>query len=102
MRFLKETNIAKPHMIYSLALALIDSLHPIPNFQQFQLNIDFNSISLERRMLELSAALDLDEEQGIRSPFAEFIAASRDRTNVKGQRETRIRWFIKALSGAEA
>jgi hypothetical protein len=52
-------------------------------------------------MLELSAALDLDEEQANSSPFAEFIRASRDRTNVKAQRETRVRWFIKALSGAE-
>jgi hypothetical protein len=102
MTFLKGSNIAKPHMLYSLALALIDSMHSIPNFESFELEIDFDSISLERRLLELSAALDLDEEQSENSPFQEFIAASRDRTNVKAQRETRVRWFIKALSGAKA
>lgn len=101
MAFLKGTNIAKPHMLYSLALALIDSVQPIPNFEPVEFNIDFDSISLERRILELSAALDLDEEQANQSPFAEFILASRDRTNVKAQRETRTRWFIKALVGAE-
>jgi hypothetical protein len=101
MSFLKGSNLAKPYMIYSLTLALIDSEHPIPNFEPFQMAVDFDSISLERRMLDLSAALDLDEEQAAASPFAEFILASRDRTNVKAQRETRVRWFIKALSGAE-
>jgi hypothetical protein len=100
MSFLKGSNIAKPYMLYSLALALIDSMHPIPRFEPFELAIDFDSISLERRLLKLSASLDLDDEQAKISPFREFIAASRDRTNVKTQRETRVRWFIKALSGA--
>ena len=41
MQFLKGSNIAKPYMLYSLALALIDSMHPIPNFEPFELLIDF-------------------------------------------------------------
>jgi hypothetical protein len=102
MTFLKGSNIAKPYMLYSLALALIDSMHPIPAFKRFKLAVDFGSISLERRLLKMSAALDLDDEQAEVSLFQEFIAASRDRTNVKDQRETRVRWFIKALSGAKA
>jgi hypothetical protein len=79
---------------------LIDSAHPIPSFEPFELEGDFDSISLERRFLALSAALDLDDEQALLSPFRKFISASRERTNVKTQRETRIRWFIKALTGA--
>lgn len=101
MQYLKGSNISKPFMLYSLALALIDSTRPIPHFERFEMTADFNSITVERRLLELSAILDLDEEQGKNSPFAEFIAACRDRTNVKAQRETRVRWFIKALQGAE-
>ncbi len=101
MKFLRGSNIAKPYMLYSLALALIDSMHQIPNLETVDLKIDFKSISLERRLLDLSAAMDLDDEQANKSPFREFIAAARERTNVKAQRETRVRWFIKALSGSQ-
>jgi hypothetical protein len=101
MKFLARTNLVKPYMLYSLALALIDSKRPIPNLEPFEIAIDFDSISFERRMLALSAALDLDDEEARESSFQEFIAASRERTNVKAQRQTRVRWFINALSGAE-
>jgi hypothetical protein len=97
MKFLKDSNLAKPYMIYSLALALIDSLYPLPSFEKFELAVTFGSISVERRLLDLSAALDLHEDQVNTSPYREFIAASSERTNVKAQRETRVRWFIKAL-----
>ena len=101
MDFLKGSDLAKPYVIYSLALALIHGAHTVPNFEQGDVTVDFASGSTEGRLLELSTALDLDEEEAKDSPFKEFIAASSDRTNVKAQRETRVRWFIKALSGTE-
>ncbi|HLG89221.1 MAG TPA: DUF262 domain-containing protein [Alphaproteobacteria bacterium] len=101
MKYIKGTNLAKPYMIYSLALAIIDSKYSIPNLEPEDIAVDFSSIALERRLLELSAALDVDEEDAKSSPFQTFISASRDRTNVKAQRETRAQWFIKALSGAK-
>jgi hypothetical protein len=101
MSYLKDSNLAKPYMIYSLALAIIDSQSSIPNLGQFKLAVDFDSISLERRLLDMSAAIDLDSSKTKKSPFGNFIEASRERTNVKAQRETRVKWFIKALSGSQ-
>jgi hypothetical protein len=101
MGFLRGTNLAKSYMLYSLALALIDTIHPVPNIPKAQPVIDFDSISFERRLLNLSAALDLADDEADRSPYREFIEASRDKTNVKAQRETRVRWFVKAISGSK-
>lgn len=101
MKFLAGTNLAKPYMLYSLALALVDTVHPVPNLDAAPPVADFASISLERRLIELSSALDLDDDDADDSPFATFISASRERTNVKTQREMRVHWFIGALKDSQ-
>jgi hypothetical protein len=102
MRYLADSNLNRPHMIYSLALALIVFQHPIPGYEARAIELQFDSESLERRLLSISAALALDDEAAKGSPFGEFIAASSEKTNVKAQRETRIAWFVHALDGAGA
>jgi hypothetical protein len=93
--------IAYSRHLLSLALALINRINPIPNFEEGILGHEFLSRSLESRMLELSEAMELDEDRARVSPYRDFIAAASSRTNVKAQRETRIRWFLRVLDRAE-
>lgn len=100
MTYLSDSNLAKPYMLYSLALAIISKENDIPGFSADRADIEFESRSLESRLMEMDSALDLDDARAKGSPFYEFIGASSSRTNVKVQRETRIRWFLAALHGA--
>jgi hypothetical protein len=99
MEFLKDTNIAKPYMIYSLAVTLINGLAPIPGFEKTNLTLLDDAAAVERNLLDLSDALDLEDGALEESPFKPFIEASSERTNVKAQREVRIRWLTRALGG---
>lgn len=91
--------LAKPYQIYSLILAIahiqrrIEKLEPL--FESPQVNID--SATALPALTQLAAAIEQDDLEG---PFAEFVTASTDRTNVKSQREARFRWYCRALIGA--
>ncbi len=50
----------------------------------------------EENLLRLAAALDEPDEH---PQFAEFAEASAEKTNVKAQREIRIRWLVRAMAG---
>lgn len=98
MQYISGTNLAKHYMIYSLALALMRQVYPIPGLEDEPpppAPLDYPEI--ERRLLRMSAALDLDEERAKQSPYHEFIAASGAGTNVKDKRLIRTMWFLKVL-----
>lgn len=103
MDYIAGTNLSKPYMIYSLVLALIHQVHRIPGLDgESQPSTDIDHVDLERRLLALSAAVDVDEDAAKNSPYRTFIAASAERTNVKEQRIARTRWFLKALRREDA
>lgn len=96
--FLSSSQISRAHIFYSLALAILNRSYPIPNFSQAAL-IDLSDVDeVEARLSELSEALTLEDAALNASPWKEFVEASGSRTNVREQREKRIRAFQRALS----
>lgn len=49
----------------------------------------------EQHLLTISDALESGDERG---PFGTLVKATKEKTNTKGQRETRIRWLANALT----
>lgn len=96
MIYLRDTNLAKHYHIYSLALALMavrtEYIAEHPNQDP---PIDGNR--LEAELLNLSSAIDLVDNDAAKSPYADFIQASADQTNVKDRRERRISAFKAAI-----
>lgn len=96
--FLRGSILAKPFIVYSMLLAFASHQMDIPDLEnEFDEGeeVDFELVRGNFALLE--EALELDEEEADDSPFAEFIAACSERTNVKDQRETRIRWMMRAF-----
>lgn len=96
---LRKTALMKPHQIYSLMLALIHVRTPAPElnaaFPMSKGKSSLKSAALDN-LLTLSDALENDVTKG---PVKNFIQASAEKTNVKAQRETRFKWFCRALTG---
>lgn len=89
--------LMKPHMFYSLILAISHCQEPHPRLagiftpaQPFVLNRDIAITNLTA----LSEALEEPEEA---DGFAEFVSASTSKTNVAEQRIRRVKWFCRAL-----
>jgi len=96
MDFLKTLNLTKPYQIYSLLLAIDEWLKDRPTDKVTSLNFS----EVEQGLSDLSASLELDEKEAKSSPHYNFIKASAERTNVKAQREERIRAFLKVLNAS--
>lgn len=101
MTYLQDTNLVKPFVIYSLLIALIHWEWTIPGLTV----ADYTGGTIDhdvarRRLLELSEALELDADRARRSRHRDFIRASSEKTNVKANRETRVRALIEALRPA--
>jgi hypothetical protein len=100
---LHGTSIMKPHIVYSLTLAIAHLRKPVPTLQtaySATARPTFQRESILPRLSALAEGLDLDEEEQTALPanLRKFIAASSGRTNVKDQREKRFVWFCKVLS----
>jgi hypothetical protein len=61
-----------------------------------------NRRALERQLLEMADALDLEDGELLNSPYKQFVDAASERTNVKSQRETRVRAFLEVLRNSRA
>ncbi|MFL6846128.1 MAG: DUF262 domain-containing protein [Allosphingosinicella sp.] len=97
MTFIDGTNLAKPYMVYSLALALVHQVHTIPKLRKSAPKPPLDIAAVERSLMTLSASLDLSDAAAKRSPHRKFIAASAKGTNVKEARLQRIGAFLDAL-----
>jgi len=100
MKELHNGPLMKPHMMYSLLLALMHTARPVAVFQRvvhLKAGRRVSPARAESVLSELSQALD-DAEPS--DDYREFIAASEEKTNVREQRATRFRWFVKALRQA--
>lgn len=93
-----QTLLMRTHVFYSLVLAIIrvrrawPTLMYVSDTPKRPANFVPKAVS---NLLSLAAAL---EDPDTHDEFAEFAEAAAEKTNVKAQRETRIRWLVKALS----
>jgi len=90
--------LMKPHMMYSLLLAMMHVLEPVEVLNPIRhvtrsVDVDW-SCALPRLTALAEAARGEVENSG---EFKEFVEASEAKTNVKEQREIRIRWLVDAL-----
>jgi hypothetical protein len=97
-----EGPLMKPHVFYSLVIATMHvkgpmaslaSTIPITTPYSFDQDIVLSNLS------KLADALEADEKD-VDDVMRPFFHACRDRTNVAGQRQTRIEWLCKALQPA--
>jgi hypothetical protein len=90
--------LMKPHIAYSLILAMIHMRHPVsslqPVFNSPGLS-EFNKELILGNLTQLAAALD--NPDGF-ADYEEFVTACSSRTNVRAQRELRFTWLCKALA----
>lgn len=90
--------LMRPHMMYSLLLAIMHVLDPVEvlnPIRHVEAPVDIDkSCALPRLTALAEAARGENEDAG---EFTEFVEASEARTNVKEQREIRVRWFVDAL-----
>jgi hypothetical protein len=89
--------LVKPYMVYSLVLAIWHKMFGVPKMAEDFPRPKGRKIDLDiaqENLSELAAAVNEDDVDG---KFSEFVNASVDRTNVKSQRETRIRWMLSAI-----
>jgi hypothetical protein len=93
-----ETNLAKPYIAYAIIVALLSHRRDIPDLENpYDQGEDLNAELIKQNLERLSEALELDEDELEDSAFADFVGACSARTNVRDQRETRIRWFMRAF-----
>ncbi len=97
----KEThrsNLMKPHIVYSLVLAIMHLRRPLKTLRQpFPLARlrRFERKSLIANLSVLNGALENPDEPG---RFADFVKACSSKTNVREQRLRRFKWLCKALT----
>jgi len=96
MPFLVGTDLVKPYQIYSLSIALIKERSSYRSAGNL-VDPSFDSSSLESNLLDLADSLGVSDDEVSKSPYAEFVLSSRDRTNVKDQRLKRVAAFRSAL-----
>lgn len=93
-----ETNLAKPYIAYAIVVALLSHCRDIPGFENpYDQGVDIEPELVKQNLEILSEALELDEDELEDSPFRDFVEACSARTNVRDQRETRVRWFMRAF-----
>jgi hypothetical protein len=97
MEEIHESPLIKPHLLYSLLLAIIHVSHPVEQLQRVQLVKTARHIHPKRSIPQLSILSEALETDEPNSELREFVDASAQKTNVKEQREVRFRWFVKAL-----
>ena len=97
MEDLHQGPLMKPHMLYSLLLAISHVQDPVDVFQNIVGIEGPTEIDPGRALpalTELAAAL---EDEAVDGRFEDFIDASATKTNVQSQREERFRWLVRAL-----
>ena len=90
--------LMKPHLIYSLLLAIMQVVDPMGTLAEA---FDgpatrINPQEASTRLSQLAEALEADGED---REFGDFVDASSSRTNVAAQRIVRVRRFCDALAG---
>ena len=87
--------VRKSFVFYSLFLAVVAVEHKRSSLQQNGFQSETIVPQAEQNLLQISDAM-VSESEG--SPFDSFLKASKEKTNTKLQRETRLRWLAKAIT----
>jgi hypothetical protein len=97
-----ETVLMKPYMIYSLVQAITHVTKPVKKFRKhfrkyFSLakSKPIRQDSAAANLTALAQAAEAENETG---KFKKFVLASKEKTNVRLNREIRFRWMCKALT----
>jgi hypothetical protein len=94
------TALMKPHEVYSLCLAIAHARFGLPALKS---TYTFSSPTRRsQRMVEnlsrLAAAVE--DKENAPKKFATFISASESKTNTAEHRQTRFKWFCRAIEDA--
>jgi hypothetical protein len=96
---LHQGTLVRPHMAYTLLLALVHVERRVLALQQdYQIpgRRRLNTDSARRNLGTLADALERGEDAPKR--FRSFVQASTSKTNVRSQRITRFQWMARALT----
>ena len=99
MEAIHETTLVKPYIVYSLVQAIAHVNKPVLKFEKLFKSPKLRSINLKLALPNLTAlgqAIDADADE--QSKFAEFVEASKEKTNVRENREVRFKWLCRALT----
>jgi hypothetical protein len=95
-----ETALMRMNVFYSLMLAIIAVKHKWPTLPPLDEESGSGSLKVGPaampNLLTLAAALEDPEAY---DAYEAFTQAAEEKTNVKSQRETRVRWLVQALVG---
>lgn len=95
---IQEGALIKPHVVYSLILAVMHVQRPLHTLRQIFHSPKirkFDAALVVSNLMLLSEALQEPEEP---KRFKEFVRACSSRTNVKEQRAKRLKWLCRALT----
>ncbi len=94
---LHQGPLMKPHMIYSLLLAIMHVLNPVASLTPLNPRDRGAAIDVTASVGNLSLLADALDSETPLEKFASFVAASEEKTNVKAQREKRFKYLVDAL-----
>lgn len=98
MDAIQGTALMKPYMAYSLAQAITHSLKPVRKFNKLFKSPKVRQIDLNTALPNLTTLAQAAEQEEASGRFADFIAASNEKTNTRENRSTRFKWFCRALT----
>ncbi|HEX2765412.1 MAG TPA: DUF262 domain-containing protein [Candidatus Limnocylindria bacterium] len=94
---LHHTPLMKPHQVYALVLAAMHLSEPIDRLEGlYQPRQPAPPETVVVNLTRMATVLSDDERPPGR--LRPFVDASAERTNVKDQRETRFKWYCRALT----
>jgi hypothetical protein len=99
MDAIHQSSLMKPYMVYSLVQAIIHVRKRLPKFAKLFKSPNLRTIDLELALPNLTTlmqAVDSDEDDA--GKYVRFVEASKEKTNVKDNRNVRFKWFCKALT----
>jgi hypothetical protein len=95
---LHDTALMKPYQVYSLSLALAHTRFNVPALKDVY-EIAGNKLPAESTIVENLSKLAAAVDDSTTAPkkYAAFISASESKTNTGDHRQTRFKWFCRAI-----
>ena len=89
--------LMKPHLMYSLIVAVMHALDPVPTLTSINPCECAAKIDSTASVVNLSALAEALESDVTTDDYVPFVTASEQKTNVKAQREIRFKYLVQAL-----
>jgi hypothetical protein len=94
---LHQGPLMRPHMMYSLLLAIMHVLNPVSSLMSLNSRTSGATIDVTASVANLSLLADALDSETPPDKFVDFVRASEEKTNVKRERETRFQYLVEAL-----